>query len=259
MQRFASNTATTSGAATQINVVITASFGKRSSSVTVAQLDDDSLQRACKRAEEVARISPENPEGMPDLGPQTYVPTKPYFEDVAKASPEWRASAAETAIALSKKKDVVSAGFVETQAVTQAVASSKGLFAYDRYTAADFNLTSRTPDGSGSGWASKSFNELKLVDPGKLASVAIDKAVLAKAPAAIEPGKYTVVLEPSAVADLVAFMIFAGDARQSDEGRSFYSKKGGGNRIGEQIGGDKVTIYSDPAHPLAATATASPR
>jgi predicted Zn-dependent protease len=157
--RFARNTATTSGAATQINVVITASFGKRSTSVTVAQLDDESLQRACRRAEEVAKVSPENPEAMPDLGPQTYPSTKPYFDDAAKASPEWRASAAETAIALSKKKDVVSAGFVETQAITQAVASSKGLFAYDRYTAADFNLTSRTPDGSGSGWASKSFNE----------------------------------------------------------------------------------------------------
>jgi predicted Zn-dependent protease len=251
--RFARNTATTSGAATQIQIAITASFGKRSTTVTVAQLDDESLRRACARAEEVAKVSPENPEAMPVLGPQTYTPTKPYFDDAAQASPEWRAAAAETAIALSKKKDVVSAGFVETQAVTQAVASSKGLFAYDRYSAADFNLTSRTPDGSGSGWASKSFNELRLLDPAKLATVAIDKAVLAKSPAAIEPGKYTVVLEPAAVADLLAFMIFAGNARQSDEGRSFYSKKGGGNRIGEQIVGDKVTIYSDPAHPLAPT------
>ncbi len=251
--RFARNTATTSGAATQIQIAITASFGKRSTTVTVAQLDDESLRRACARAEDVAKVSPENPEAMPVLGPQTYTPTKPYFDDAAQASPEWRAAAAETAIALSKKKDVVSAGFVETQAVTQAVASSKGLFAYDRYSAADFNLTSRTPDGSGSGWASKSFNELRLLDPAKLATVAIDKAVLAKSPAAIEPGKYTVVLEPAAVADLLAFMIFAGNARQSDEGRSFYSKKGGGNRIGEQIVGDKVTIYSDPAHPLAPT------
>jgi predicted Zn-dependent protease len=251
--RFARNTATTSGAATQIQIAITASFGKRSTTVTVAQLDDESLKRACARAEEVAKVSPENPEAMPDLGPQTYPPTRAFFDDVAQASPEWRANSVETAISLSKKKDVVSAGFVETQAVTRAVASSKGLFAYDRYTAADYNLTSRTPDGSGSGWASKSFNELRLVEPATLATAAIDKAVLAKAPAAIEPGKYTVVLEPAAVADLLAFMIFAGNARQADEGRSFYSKKGGGNRIGEQIVGEKLTIYSDPAHPMAPT------
>jgi predicted Zn-dependent protease len=178
---------------------------------------------------------------------------KAYFDDAANASADWRASAVETAIALSKKKDVVSAGFVETQAAMQAVASSKGLFAYDRFTAADYNLTARTPDGSGSGWASKSFNELRLLDPAKLANAAIDKAAMAKSPAAIEPGKYTVVLEPAALADLIVYMLFSADARQADEGRSFYSKKGGGNRVGEQIVSDKVNIFSDAAHPLAPT------
>ena len=60
-------------------------------------------------------------------------------------------------------------------------------------------------------------------------------------------------LEPAAVADLLAFLLFSADARQSDEGRSFFSKKGGGNRVGEQIVGEKVRILSDPAHPLAPT------
>jgi predicted Zn-dependent protease len=251
--RFARNTATTSGASSGTSLAITSSFGKRSGTVTTAQFDDASLQRALRTAEEIAKVSPENPEAMPALGPQTYAPVKAYFDDAATASPDWRATAVETAIALSKKKDVVSAGFVETQAAMQAVASSKGLFAYDRFTAADYNLTARTPDGSGSGWASKSFNELRLLEPAKLAAAAIDKAALAKAPAAIEPGKYTVVLEPAALADLLVFMLFSADARQADEGRSFFSKKGGGNRVGEQIVGEKVRIHSDPAHPLAPT------
>jgi predicted Zn-dependent protease len=251
--RFARNTATTSGASSGTSVAITSSFGKRSGTVTTAQFDDASLQRALRTAEETAKVSPENPEAMPVLGPQTHTPVKAYFDDAADASPDWRASAVETAIALSKKKDVVSAGFVETQAAMQAVATSKGLFAYDRYTAADYNLTARTPDGSGSGWASKSFNELRLLEPARLAAAAIDKAALAKAPAAIEPGKYTVVLEPAALADILAFMLFSADARQADEGRSFFSKKGGGNRVGEQIVGENVRIYSDPAHPLAPT------
>ena len=94
--------------------------------------------------------------------------TKKARHGCATPSAEWRASSVETAIALAKQKDVVSAGFVETQGQVQVVASSKGLFAYDRFTAADYNLTARTPDGSGSGWASKSFNELRLLDPGKL-------------------------------------------------------------------------------------------
>jgi len=253
--RFARNTATTSGASSGMSLAITASFGKRSGIVTTAQFDDQSLQRALRSAEEIAKVSPENPEAMPFLGSQTFLPATAYFADAGNASAEWRASSVETAIGLSKKKDVVSAGFVETQASIQAVASSKGLFAYDRFTAADYNLTARTPDGSGSGWASKSFNELRLLDPAKLAGVAIEKAALAKSPAGIEPGKYTVVLEPAALADLLINMVFAADARQADEGRSFFSKKGGGNRIGEQVVSDKVQIYSDPSHPLAPTVT----
>jgi predicted Zn-dependent protease len=251
--RFARNTATTSGASSAMSVAITASFGKRSGTVTTAQFDDESLQRALRNAEEIAKVSPENPEAMPVLGAQSYTPVKAFFDDAAGASAEWRAASVETAIALSKKRDVVSAGFVETQASMRSVASSKGLFAYDRFTAADYNLTARTPDGSGSGWASKSFNELRLLEPAKLAAAAIDKAASSKAPAAIEPGKYTVVLEPAALADLLVFMIFSANARQADEGRSFFSKKGGGNRVGEQVVGEKVRIYSDPAHALAPT------
>jgi predicted Zn-dependent protease len=249
--RFARNTATTSGASSGYNLAITAAFGKRSGTVTTAEFDDASLQRAARNAEEIARLSPENPEAMPAIGPQTFSPVKAFFDDAASASPDWRATSVATAIDLSKQKDVVSAGFVETSAQVQTVSDSKGLFGFDRYTAADYNLTARTPDGSGSGWASKSFNELRLLDPAKLAAAAIEKAAMSKSPAAIEPGKYTVVLEPAAVADLLAYFIFSADARQADEGRSFFSKKGGGNRIGEQVLGDRIRIYSDPAHPLA--------
>jgi len=249
--RFARNTATTSGASSGYNLAITASFGKRSGTVTTAEFDDASLRRAARNAEEIAKLSPENPEAMPAIGPQTFAPVKAYFEDAAGATPDWRATSVATAIDLSKQKDVVSAGFVETSAQIQAVANSKGLFGFDRYTAADYNLTARTPDGSGSGWASKSFNELRQLEPAKLAASAIEKAAMSKNPAAIEPGKYTVVLEPAAVADLLAYFIFSADARQADEGRNFFSKKGGGNRVGEQVLGEKVRIYSDPTHALA--------
>jgi predicted Zn-dependent protease len=249
--RFARNTATTSGASSRYSLAITASFGKKSGTATTAEFDDASLRQAIAGAEEMARLSPDNPEMMPVLGPQTYGASSAYFDDVAKVTPEWRASAAATAIDLSKQKGVLSAGFVDTSASLQAAGTSKGLFAYDRQTAADYNLTARTADGSGSGWASKSFNELRLLEPSRLASAAIEKAVLSKDAAAIEPGKYTVVLEPAALGDLLAGMIFSADARQSDEGRSFFSKKGGGNRIGEQVLSEKVNIYSDPSHPLA--------
>ena len=251
--RFARNTATTSGATSGYDLAITAQFGKRAGTTTTSEFDDESLQRAVRAAEEIAKLSPENPELMPPIGPQTYAPVDAFFDETAAATPEWRAASVEAALALSKKQDVVTAGFVETQAAMQAVANSKGLFGYDRFTAADYNLTSRTPDGTGSGWASKSFNQLRLLNPEALAAAAIEKAARSRNPAAIEPGKYTVVLEPAALADLLVFMMFSADARQADEGRSFYSKKGGGNRVGEQILGEQVQIYSDPKHPLAPT------
>ena len=145
----------------------------------------------------------------------------------------------------------MSAGFVETSGQMLAVATSKGLFGYDKFSAADYNLTARTPDGTGSGWASRSYSELRLLDPPKLAAAAIDKAARSKNPVAIEPGKYTVVLEPAALADLLVSLAFAADARQADEGRSFFSKKGGGTRVGEQIVGEKVRLYSDPTYATA--------
>ena len=73
--RFARNTATTSGASSGYNLAVTASFGKRSGTVTTAEFDDASLQRAVRNAEEIARLSPENPESMPALAPQTYAPS----------------------------------------------------------------------------------------------------------------------------------------------------------------------------------------
>ncbi|HET9262741.1 MAG TPA: TldD/PmbA family protein [Vicinamibacterales bacterium] len=253
--RFARNTATTSGASSGYNLAITARFGKRAGTTTTSEFDAASLERAVRAAEEIAKLSPENPETMPALGPQTYTAGKAFFDDAAAASPEWRAASVESALTLSQKHDVVSAGFVETMAAVQAVANSKGLFAYDRFTSADYNLTARTPDGTGSGWASKSYNQLQMLDPTALATAAIEKAAKSRNPSAIEPGKYTVVLEPAALADLLIFMAFSADARQADEGRSFFSKKGGGNRVGEQVAGESVNVYSDPHHPLAPSLT----
>ena len=130
--------------------------------MTTAEFDDAALQRAIRNAEEIARLSPENPEAMASLAPQNLRASVGVLrrrgERVTGVAGVVRA---RPAIELSKKRDVVSAGFVETQAAIQAIANSKGLFAYDRFTAADYNLTARTPDGTGSGWASRSFNELR--------------------------------------------------------------------------------------------------
>ena len=83
--RFARNTATTSGASSGYNLAVTASFGKKSGTATTSEFDDASLQRAIRSAEEIARLSPDNPEAMPVLGPQEHPPSRAYFDDAAGA------------------------------------------------------------------------------------------------------------------------------------------------------------------------------
>jgi predicted Zn-dependent protease len=74
----------------------------------------------------------------------------------------------------------------------------------------------------------------------------MEKALQSRNAKAIEPGKYTVILEPNAAADLLGLMIGGMNARQADEGRSYLSKKGGGTKLGEKIVDERVNIYTDP-------------
>lgn len=95
-------------------------------------------------------------------------------------------------------------------------------------------MTMRTNDGTGSGWVSRDFNDVSKFDPDEAAKVAIDKAVMSREARAIEPGKYTVILEPAASVDLLRNMSRAFNARTADEGRSFMSKDGG-TRLGQKL------------------------
>ncbi len=249
--RFAINTATTSGFRDQITLVVSSSFGKRNGTSTTDTLSDESIARTVKAAEAIARLSPEDPESVPLLGPQTYTPVAAYDEATAKAGPDWRSQIAAATINPASSKKMVAAGFVQNGDGFTAIGNSKGNFGYHRATQASFTTTVRTGIGTGgSGWAAAEGNRITDVNGQASAERAIRKAELSANPVAIEPGKYTVILEPAAVADLVGFMMFFFAARAADEGRSFLSKKGGGNRKGEKIFGDQISVYTDPAYQI---------
>src|SRR5665647_3220912 len=105
------------------------------------------------------------------------------------------------------------------------------------------------PDGSASGWAGASHTDWSRIGPEALGARAIEKARASRNPVAIEPGRYTVVLEPTAVGNLVQLLAFALNARAADEGRSFFTKPGGGNKIGLKVVDERVTLTSDPLDP----------
>lgn len=253
--RFADSSITTSGGVTNVSVRVTAVLGRRRASATTNVLDDQSLKRTVDLAVSLARLSPEDPELMPELGPQTYPSVRAFVERTADLDPEVRNAAVKRAVdaatAAGKPAGAVfTAGFLEANANVVAVATSKGLFAYHQSTDAAFSMTSRTPDGTGSGWSSGGARDWSRIDPASIGRIAAQKAVASRNPQAIPPGLYTAVLEPQAVNDLVPLLSNALNARTADEGRSPFSKSGGGNRIGEKVADERVTLYSDPADPL---------
>jgi len=253
--RFADSSITTSGGITNVTVRVTATVGRRRASATTNVLDDQSLKRTVDLAISLARLSPEDPELMPELGPQTYPSIRGFVERTADLDPEVRNAAVKRAVdaatAAGKPAGAVfTAGFIEANANAVAVATSKGLFAYHQNTDASFSMTSRTPDGTGSGWAASGARDWNRIDPASIGRIAAQKAVASRNPQAIPPGLYTAVLEPQAVNDLVPLLSNALSARSADEGRSAFSKPGGGNRIGEKVVDERVTLYSDPADPL---------
>ncbi|CAN5835965.1 TldD/PmbA family protein [soil metagenome] len=253
--RFAMNQITTSGEAQNASLTMNSAFGRRIGSATTNRFDDESLRRVVEMSERLARLAPEDPEYLGQLAAQEYPAVgQPWFESTANLNAERRAAAVQEVTRLAQQRGLISTGFLPAEAGSQAVATSRGLFAYNRGTNSAFTTTVRTPDGTGSGWAGISHMDWANVNVRELAETAVEKAEMSRNPQPIEPGPMTVVLEPQAVGSLVNFMLGQLGARGADEGRSFFSLPGGGNRLGERFVDDRVTIYSDPNDPTLYTA-----
>lgn len=244
--RYARNAVSTSGEISRNNLVVQSSFGKKVGVVTINEFDDASLEKVVKTSEELARLAPENPEFVKNLGPQQYGESKTFVPETAAITPKLRADAVAESLQISKDNKLTAAGFFENSAGFSAMMNSSGLFAYSMATNVSFNVTLRTNDGKGSGYITKGYNDISKLDVKTATSVAADKAIKSVTAKAIEPGKYTVILEPAAGAVLLEHLFYGLDARQADEGRSFLSKAGGGTKLGEKLVDEVVNIYSDP-------------
>ncbi|RFM30195.1 TldD/PmbA family protein [Deminuibacter soli] len=244
--RYARNAVSTAGDISTLSVSVNATFGKKTGTATINEFDDASLKKVVQRAEELAQLAPDNPEHMPLLGPADFKEAITYVPATAAATPDTRAEAVAKSIQVAKEAKLEAAGFIENTTSFTAVMNSKGLFAYNTDTDVIFTITTRNQEGTGSGYAARGFNDISKLDTYTATKIATAKANGSANAKAIEPGKYTVILEPVAAAYMMENMFRGFDARNADEGRSFMSKPGGGNRLGEQLMDEKVTIYSDP-------------
>ena len=249
--RFACSQLTTSGDVDDTELTVQAFFGRRHASASGNQTSDEALRALLLRVGQIGRIAPEDPEHMPLLAPQRYLPVPSAFDDAtARLAARDRAEAIRSAIVQGDAQKLQVAGFYEHGNQRLTLGASTGLRAQHQRTYASFTTTARTPDGSGSGWASAISPRSAEIDATALAKVAIDKAVHSQKPRSLAPGHYTVILEPAAVGELLSFLLGALDARMADEGRSFFAKPGGGNRIGEKLFSDLITLRSDPTDKL---------
>src|SRR5690606_17180797 len=168
---------------------VSVAFGKQVGTATINEFDDASLERVVRRAEDLARLAPENPEFMPAIGKQTYAPTSTFNAATAAITPEFRAQVAADSIPPCRPAGLVAAGFLEYSRSFTAIASSSGKFGYQSATGAAYTCTVRTEDGRGSGWVGRNVTDVSKLDASSSIDVAIRKARESADAKALEPGK----------------------------------------------------------------------
>lgn len=244
--RFANNGVTTASFNLRHNLSIVVTREGRTGSMAVNDFDDASLKSAVKLAEELASMAPPNPERLPAIGAQKYLPTKDLDERTAAARAPEMIPHVKTIIDAALQAKMVAAGLIERSLRVTAIANKEGLFGFHRSSDSQLTTTIRMADGSSSGWAGQPSMTLSEIDSAGLAATAIEKCKKWKNPQRLEPGKYTVVLEPTATGDLVRLMAGAFSARSTEEGQTFLSKRGGGSLLGEKLFPEFVTLRMDP-------------
>jgi predicted Zn-dependent protease len=189
-----------------------------------------------------------------DVGAATLEPVAAaWSESAARATPADRGALVADALALAQRRRLMLAGFLDQTARTEVVATRRGFFGAHHQTTCRMSTTARTSDGSGSGWASAGGVSPADVDVRAATEVACDKAERSRHPRQLDPGVYSVVLEPAAVAEVLGFLAGALEQREADEGRSPFTRAGGGTRVGERLFGS-LTVSSDPRAPALPSA-----
>jgi predicted Zn-dependent protease len=258
--RFANNGITTSGYRVTQQISITSTTAdKRSGNAAVSELAPEALKNAVKQAEDLASISRPDPENMPALPAQNYPRLNNFDSFTAGARGDVMIPHVKAVLAGALKNRLVAAGFIQRSANAVGVGNKAGLFGYHTYTDSSLTHTMRNSEGTSSGWATQSSVSLRDLDGEAQARVSIQKCLGGVNRKKLDPGKYTVIMEPAAVADLIGWLGFAFGARDAEQGQSFLSKPTDGKNstsstyLGEKLFPEIVTLRSDPFHPRLAS------
>ncbi|MEM7153048.1 MAG: TldD/PmbA family protein [Myxococcota bacterium] len=244
--RYGAGRPTTSGDVEAVTVEVTASKDGKTATVTGSRTDDAAIALLVQRAEGLAGLSPVDGEHMPPLAKSDPPKVKADDKAVAGLSPETRADLVGRAIRRAEADSVQVAGLLEHSRSSVALGNRSGLFAHHTSTKVSLSATCRTPDGTGSARAGFVSHALAGLTPEALVNDAAKRAKSSQLPVRRDPGNYPVILAPQAVADLLGYLVSALGARSAQEGRSVFSRKGGGTQLGEKLFDERVKLWSDP-------------
>jgi len=243
LTRFANNTIHQNVADRTGYLSIRALIDGRTARASTNRLDREGIQRVVEQAIAITRLQVPDPELLPLAGAADYAEPNRYFTTTATATPDHRAKAVREAIAAVEAQSQTAAGIYSTSESALAILNSNGVAAYHAETMAQVSITTMAKDSSG--WAKRSACDASDLSPLELALTAARKAGESAAPDEIAPGRYTVVLEPAAVLDLVGQIFGDFSATAMRDERSFLN-----GRIGQKIFGENINIYDDVTHPL---------
>lgn len=274
--RWANSSITTNLVQYDRQITVTVRLGQKTGNAETRDFSDAGLKTAVHEALSEARQARDNPNLPELLGPQEYIPVDAALPDLVNFGPGERARMVRDSIDIAERKGVLGAGYIPKIDQTTCNANSRGLFAYYRVAEAGFVLTCRLSDGSGSGWAGTTgIKDIRMIDAKALTDVAADKALNSRRPRAIEPGRYTVILEPRANARFLSLMTglfstIGGGAAAGGEAAGGGAGGGGGRgggggvagglntagrfmadkKIGDKMFSDLFTLKSDVGNPV---------
>ena len=253
LTRFANNTIHQNMAEENYGVSVRTVFGSRTARATTNMFDDESLRNVIKASEDLARVQEPDADLLPvptngnagagiPAPPESALPSR-HFEQTAALAPAQRSESVGKIVSIAQKHKLTAAGIFSSAETVEGIINSRGLSEWHTQTSAEISITMLAPDSSG--WQKANSPNAANLNAERLAEIAAKKAVESAAPRELQPGKYTVILEPAAVLDTVGFAFYDFGGLAILDQRSFLS-----NRIGTQLFGDDISIWDDVAHPL---------
>jgi PmbA protein len=251
LTRFANNMIHQNVEEENSTVSIRTNFGGRSARATANQFDDESLRRAAEASESLAKVQAPDPdllpmptaeEADPEVQARIICPAR-FFDQTAAITPIDRAEAVKRIVSVADRHRLTTAGIYSISDAREGIFNSRGLAKWHQQTSAEISITMLREDSSG--WQKSNSPDVSGLDAARLAEIAAQKAADSAHPQDLAPGKYTVILEPAAVLDIVGFMFWDFSGMAILDQRSFLN-----DRIGSRLFGENINIIDDVAHPL---------